>query len=194
MAAGDSLGSEEVEEYTTRQSVVSIVSIVIGLSWGVVFGLWLYRANKSVREMGIDGLQYTPGWGIGGFFVPFLNLVRPVQVTQEIWKASDPDNKVDDPTEWMLSRGSVLIWLWWGMVVLSKIVWRLYDTEAKFDSHDPLSVNIDAMIAESLEILAALAVIAIVLKTEERLVRKEQIVAENEHLLPGDEFFSVAST
>jgi len=192
VTSGERLGEEEVADYQTRQSVIRIVSIVVSISWGVVFGFWLYKANKSVREMGVEELQYGPGWGIGGFFVPFLQLVRPAQMTQEIWKASNPDTNVADPTECMLNPASPLIGVWWGMVVISKLLWRFVSVDrVMVDALDSVGY---AMVAEVLEILAALAAIAIVLKIEDRLVRKEQAVAEHESFQSGDELFTVMST
>jgi len=179
-------------DYESRQLVIGIISIVTGLLWVVIFGLWLYKANKSLREMGVQGLQYGPGWGIGGFLVPFLQFVRPAQVTQEIWKASDPDIGADDPTEWILNSASPLIGVWWGLVIVSKLIVRFFVRDVTVAN--ALEINTYILAAQLFEALAAFAAIAVVLKVEDRLVRKEQAVAEREELRTGDDLFTVMST
>jgi hypothetical protein len=61
----------------------------------------------------------TPGWCVGWYFVPFANLVRPVQVMSEIWRASDPES---GEGAWISSRSTPLLALWWGPYLLGWII------------------------------------------------------------------------
>jgi hypothetical protein len=70
--------------------------------------------------LGAFNLAYSPGWAIGGFFVPFLNLARPFQVVREIWKASDPEDY-----SWQLSPTSPLIGGWGVLVLASNFLGRM---------------------------------------------------------------------
>ncbi|MFN8189481.1 MAG: DUF4328 domain-containing protein [Nocardioidaceae bacterium] len=70
-------------------SVVSLSGIAAVLVVGVLFITWLFLAHRS-DAMNPAELHHASGWAIGGWFVPFLNLVRPYQMVQEVQRASRP--------------------------------------------------------------------------------------------------------
>lgn len=125
MAAGRTFGQAEVEANDTRVQLVGIVSLFVYVATVVVFLVWIYRAHKNLSAFGTSGLEYSPGWAVGGFFVPFLNLVRPFQVMREIWKASNPDVDYQNESSWQYSASSPLIGLWWGTWILAGVLGRM---------------------------------------------------------------------
>jgi hypothetical protein len=94
-------------------SLFSIFQLVVFIGTGVVFLTWIYSAYANLETLGSDGLHYSPGWAVGYFFIPFLNLVRPLQVVQEIWRASDPEEN---------RTNSALAGFWWACWILSGIL------------------------------------------------------------------------
>ncbi|MFC1995866.1 DUF4328 domain-containing protein [Chloroflexota bacterium] len=40
----------------------------------VLFYMWIHRAHRNLPSLGVSGLKYSPGWAVGGFFIPILNL------------------------------------------------------------------------------------------------------------------------
>jgi hypothetical protein len=54
----------------------------------VVVALWIHRAHANLRDAGVDGLEFTPGWAVGWYFIPFANLIKPFQAMRELWNAS----------------------------------------------------------------------------------------------------------
>ena len=54
----------------------------------IAFPMWMHRANRAARALGATGMEFTPGWAAGWFFVPFANLVMPYRVAVELWKAA----------------------------------------------------------------------------------------------------------
>lgn len=67
---------------------------------------WTYRAHANLREAALDELRYSPGWSVGCFFVPLVNLVVPFRAMRELhnrshgegpWQAATP---VGDVTSW----------------------------------------------------------------------------------------------
>src|SRR6478735_8387327 len=38
---------------------------------------WIYRAHANLREAGVAELRYSPGWSVGSFLVPLVNLAVP---------------------------------------------------------------------------------------------------------------------
>ena len=67
------------------------------------------RVAKNVRALGATGLEFTPGWAVGWFFVPIAGFFKPFQAMREIWKASK------NPLRWQEeATGSVVGWWWFG--------------------------------------------------------------------------------
>jgi len=54
----------------------------------VLVAMWIHRAHANLVEGGVDGLEFTPGWAVGWYFIPFANLVKPFQAMRELWTAS----------------------------------------------------------------------------------------------------------
>jgi hypothetical protein len=55
-----------------------------------LFLSWFYRAYRNLESLGATNLRFTPGWAVGWFFIPFWNLIRPIQIAGEIWRWSVP--------------------------------------------------------------------------------------------------------
>jgi uncharacterized protein DUF4328 len=84
---------------------------------GIVFLVWISRANANAHALGANDMSITPGWSAGWFFVPFANLVKPYQNVREIWNASD-----SDPRDISASGSAPLIVsAWWTLWILSNI-------------------------------------------------------------------------
>ncbi|HET7377151.1 MAG TPA: DUF4328 domain-containing protein, partial [Anaerolineae bacterium] len=94
-----------------RVSLLANINLILLIVTGIVFLFWIHRAYDSLSTIGAYGLNYSPGWAVGGFFVPILNFVRPYQVVREMWKASDP--AVPDGYLWTSSPVSPLVLIWW---------------------------------------------------------------------------------
>jgi Domain of unknown function (DUF4328) len=67
------------------------------LATAVGFLVWFHRAYTNLPALGIEPLPYATGWTIGAWLVPLLNLVRPKQIMDTIWRGSDPDRPPFDP-------------------------------------------------------------------------------------------------
>ena len=96
--------------------------IILLIGTAVAFCMWFYQANGTARDLGARGMEFSPGWAAGCFFVPIINMFRPYQAAQEIWKASDPDVPLDRPTGWRARSGSALIGLWWAAWILTNVL------------------------------------------------------------------------
>src|SRR5688572_9717366 len=69
-------------------AVVEFLGFVAAI---VVFLVWMRRSYINLKALGVRGLEYSPGWAVGCWFIPFVNLVRPYTIMKEIWTRSDPD-------------------------------------------------------------------------------------------------------
>jgi hypothetical protein len=85
----------------------------------IIFMIWFYRSHKNLQAYNSMGLKYSPGWAVGSFFVPILNLFRPYQIAQEIWTASDPQAST---VGWKQSKLSIVVIFWWLSVILYYVI------------------------------------------------------------------------
>lgn len=53
------------------------------------------------------------------WFIPIAVLWKPYQVTQQIWKASNPEIKLVNGTEWKNTPNSKLVKIWWFLTLAS---------------------------------------------------------------------------
>jgi hypothetical protein len=100
----------------TRQQIVGIVQFVLFLVSGVVILKWIHRANYNARQLGANGMEFTPGMSVGWYFIPFANLVKPYQAMKEIWKASA------NPADWTREVAPGLLGVWWLFWIASNLL------------------------------------------------------------------------
>ena len=62
----------------------------IFLVTGIVFIVWFRDAYKNVGRLGVAGLRWSSGWAVGAWLVPFLNLRRPKEMLNDMWRGSNP--------------------------------------------------------------------------------------------------------
>jgi hypothetical protein len=87
----------------------------------VFFCIWVHGANRNARALGAEGMKVTPGWSVGYFFIPILNLFRPFAAVKEIWQASDPDAP-SDVFAWRAVTPTPLLYGWWGTWLVTSFV------------------------------------------------------------------------
>lgn len=103
----------------SRQGLIGLGYLGVFIVTGIAFLKWIYRANLNCRGFGADGMKFTPGWSIGYYFIPFLNLVRPYQSMKEIWQVSH------SPTNWKSQSGSALLGWWWALWLISNFLGQI---------------------------------------------------------------------
>ena len=101
--------------------LVAIVQVLIYIATVVFFLVWLFRVYKNLTPLQAPNPEYTPGWAVGWWFIPFANLVKPFQVVREAWLQSDPD--FDQNLNFLSNSISppVFFGFWWGFWLLSNI-------------------------------------------------------------------------
>jgi hypothetical protein len=103
-----------------RQRVVGIVQVGLFILTGIVFLVWIYRANGNARKLGAEGMTFTPGWSIGWYFIPIANLWKPFQSMKEIWKASKYSSQ-----DWQNQASDPILGWWWTFWILSNVIGRV---------------------------------------------------------------------
>lgn len=77
---------------------------------------FLYRAAQNAEKIEPARMNFTPKWAIWGWFVPFMNLIRPYQMVKETWEASRRQDRSPTP--------ETLFKIWWGLWIVSNITIR----------------------------------------------------------------------
>ncbi len=106
-----STGGNGAAAVVTLTRLTVFLLLVLGHlgAWTSVL-VWLYRAYANVRVFPGVRPAFPVGLAIGGWFVPFANLVLPPLVVRDLARASEP-----------AGRTRRLVWLWWAAYVLAGI-------------------------------------------------------------------------
>ncbi len=125
LLSGAAVVTEESPDYSPAeivQLIVAMLSTLVTVSLYFMIGRWIFRAAWNLRHLGAKRLEYTPGWSVGWYFVPFANLVMPFRAMREIWLASH------EPARWReASVGTLTLWwtLWLAGNILGNISFRM---------------------------------------------------------------------
>ena len=117
--AGGDFTMAEAEANDDRQAAIGLLQTAVLIATAIAFLMWLYRVRRNLTALGVKGLRFTPGWSVGWWFVPIMNVFRPFQIVNEAWQASDPGAAGDD---WPSARYAPLIGWWWVLFVISGFV------------------------------------------------------------------------
>lgn len=148
---------EEVTTHVDRMYWSWILQLVAAFAVLVPFVLWLRRVYRNLGPLGIRSLRFKPGWAVGGWFVPFLNLARPKSIVNDVWRASDPElpPEVARPPEGAPVPAAVNGW--WAALIAGRLVYP--------GPVDDVRPTLDAMVLDVQRIIVgdALLVVAAIL-------------------------------
>ncbi|MDD2942722.1 MAG: DUF4328 domain-containing protein [bacterium] len=152
-----------------RQGIIGLGSLGVFIMTGIAFLKWIYRANVNSRGFGAQDMKFTPGWSIGYYFIPFLNLVRPYRAMKEIWQVSH------NPAAWKSQNGSALLGWWWALWLISGFLGQMvFRMSMRADTIDTLKASTGASILSSIvEIplcIVALQLVKSIAAKQEQLV------------------------
>jgi hypothetical protein len=127
------------------------------------------RLYRNLPTLSTFTRRFTEGWAIGAWFVPFLNLVRPKQIIDDIWRGTDADQHA----WWSGRRPSVpaLLHVWWGVTIAFAVFSRAAvappDSAERAELRDALTVGV---VADLLWIACA----ALTVLVAHRLARRDE--------------------
>jgi hypothetical protein len=173
--------------------LVGLGALVVYISLVVAFLLWLHRVSKNVPALGNarSKVEYTPGWAVGWFFIPFANLVMPYKAVREVWDKSDPAIKYEDDIMFTPPGSATLVLGWWiawvASNVLSNISWRLMGDSTPGTANFVAGVDI---IADASGIIAAVLAILVVRDIDRRQSERARHVIYAPHTPPPPPVFT----
>ena len=91
--------------------VAGIASLIFALAFlasTIPILIWVYRAHNNLKREGVEGLKFSPGWAVGSYFVPIMNLFVPFQAMRALYNRSHGEpEELQDATADSVSS-------WWG--------------------------------------------------------------------------------
>jgi hypothetical protein len=151
------------EASDARQQFIGIIQVVIFVVSGILMLKWIYRANFNARQLGAIEMQFTPGWSVGWYFIPFANLWNPYQAMKEIWKASV------NPQDWKSQAVPSLLGWWWFFWIVSGMFGNAsFRMALKADQLDEfIAANVVTLLSDATGIPLNLIVLSMVSKVYE---------------------------
>jgi hypothetical protein len=153
MDAGENVTDAQIDANDTRVGMIAVGQTVVSIACVVCFISWLHRAYENMRALSPPHPRFGSGWAIGGWFVPFLNLVRPKQIINDVYNSGRPS---DPPPAWL--------GLWWAAFIISGFLSRFAFRGTRDDSS--LEALTDTsyryLVADGFDVVAAVLAIIVV--------------------------------
>jgi hypothetical protein len=174
LAADQPVGSADMKTADDRTALIAILSLVALVCTSIAFVAWFSRAYQNIERLGARDLRVKRGWAIGSWFVPILNLFRPKQIMNDIWRASDPALPAGEVRGW--HRGAVpgLLHGWWAVFLIggavSNTAGRMVENAETIAARQ--SAGTLAMLADGALIVGAVLAVLVVLAVTSRQERR----------------------
>ncbi|MEV4618900.1 DUF4328 domain-containing protein [Asanoa sp. NPDC049573] len=143
VVAADLDGAIALEDLTTVVSLATTLAQLTALTLTII---WLWRARKNLDAFPDTQPVLSPGWAIGGWFMPFANAVIPARLAANVARQSSRERWV-----------SALTVVWWLALVVTYAVDRVASTV--FDNQPETGADLDAL-ADQYQTFAAAETVA----------------------------------
>ena len=154
--------------------VAAAALLVIG---GVVLVAWMRRAYANLPALAVGDLRFSSRWVVAGWLVPGLNLIRPKQIMDDLWRASHP---LAPPfsSSWRVGPGPVWAHLWWWGMLLGGAIGlaghALIATNAARAVSEPVDLQVGLLVSGLAAFLLAVAAMALVVLIQQITDRQDE--------------------
>lgn len=179
LASGQPVGSAEMQTAEDRIALIAGLWAAALVCTGIAFVAWFFRAYQNIERLGARDLRVKHGWAIGSWFVPILNLFRPKQIMNDIWRASDPALPAGDARGWQHAAVPGLLDGWWAVFLIggaaSNVAGRMIENAETIAARQ--SAGTVAMFADGGLILGAVLAVLVVRAVTSRQERRAECVS-----------------
>ena len=127
-------------------STLTVVAYVIAF---IFFLRWVHRAVSNLDALGTPNIRSSPSQAVWGFFIPFINLVRPYEVLKQIWVDSQP--VVANENGSAIPRSARVVTAWWVLIWIANIATRIMSATLRTPTtHEELQTLIAEMFVVAL--------------------------------------------
>jgi hypothetical protein len=174
--AGEFVSDDELTWSDNRQVLLGYTQFGLLLLCAIKFLAWFVQAYRDAEALGANGLRFSPRWAIGAWFVPFLNLVRPKQIANDIWRASSPQVSLTRQRQWEFLNPPAFLTAWWLAFLASGWTGNATRVYADGETLEELQKLDRAwMVADGIDALAALLAIVVVTVITRRLEARYEL-------------------
>jgi Domain of unknown function (DUF4328) len=140
----------ELSAYDMFYLMFGMVFLIITIVTIIFWCMWKIQAARNILSSDVEGYEYTPGWSVGWYFVPFANLIKPFQAMRQIWNASAGEaDYLDCPNS--------LLNMWWAGWIISSIASNIsLRISLQAENPDVLSAGIVFSIVSSIAAFVAI--------------------------------------
>ena len=132
---GTGVSLDDAQNSDRLVSLAALIHLGVFVLAAVAFLMWLYRAVANNHALGAYELRFTPGWAVGWWFVPLANLVCPLQIIAEAWRAADPSASRSTAELRARLRTPAIVITWWLLYLIGNVI-ALFE---RWTSGDPLT-------------------------------------------------------
>ena len=123
----------------SNSSILLVISVIVYVNCIFSWLYFVYRSNSIANTLHPEiKIVLSPWKAIGWFFVPIVNLIKPLTNTLRVWKKSGG------------TRSSMMFYLWWAMflmfIVGAPLVVILIKSIASRTGNEILSLNLYALL------------------------------------------------
>ncbi|MEV0906181.1 DUF4328 domain-containing protein [Streptomyces hokutonensis] len=97
-----------------RSGSISMVFVYLMTVTIALFLVWLARSRRNAQELSPGASLPSPGWTVGAWFIPLVNLVAPRGIVLAVGRAGS--------VSWEERRDTTLVNLWWAAWVTHALV------------------------------------------------------------------------
>lgn len=179
---GEEITQPEVLVVALLEIGLAVFEVLLYIATVVAFLLWLYRSHENLPSFGVrkNSLEYSSGWAVGSFFVPFVTLVVPYRAIRELWSKSVPHAADLFPHP----SPPAFFPLWWAAWLINNFVGQAYLRLSWGEKLSPESSALFGAVTAVLNILAAILAIMVIREIDRQQLESAKLIP-NEMLSPG---------
>jgi hypothetical protein len=136
---------------------IGLASTIVGIVTIILYCIWQYRVHSNARVFSSQ-IRFTPGWGVGYWFIPIINFFRPYQVMRAIDAATPAD---DRPIANMIG-------VWWVSYVFGIVTSVASGALGDRDGMPTILSTAVALVSSALGIISLLLILRIIRSITER--------------------------
>lgn len=149
----------DLDRLVEREELLNLTRNICVAGTGIVFIVWLLLAHRSDR-LSDDRRKHRSFWAWLGWLVPFVNLVMPPKMVNDVRTASQPEDR--PPAKGLLGA-------WWACLLVGGVISRIAGNDTVEGVDDFNSMMRGAIIGDLFILAAAVLVILLVREIRERV-------------------------
>ncbi len=107
--------STRFDDLNSRSNIINIFAVLMLIVVAFPFSSFTHRSSRNLRTLKSDGQRHSPDGTVIRFFIPILNIYKPLFMFVELFKASDPRVQEGDTELWKKKGGVSPVAVLWGL-------------------------------------------------------------------------------